>query len=495
MNTTTLADIWATRPVRRRPAKWAGVCAGFGARYNVDPTLIRVAFVIATIFGGAGVLLYLAAIIALPSERSASHDDHEHKTPGNLGLSTGKLVVLVILAVIAVASFGGGRAWNGGGLLGTALLLVGWWLLYQRTPVAPAGTSAKEHESGAHLPGYPPQGPVYPPVYPPTATPAAPAHYGAPGTPQAEQPASSSTAPMAAAGASAATAPTSGSGVPTPESGVATSESGAPTSTPSTPASSPGDPTSSPTEADSPSLEPVERAQTPLLIDSPPTPPAWDPLGVAPFAWDLPEPPVQTPPPSPTAPRSPITPVTTGLAVLVGVAGAALHAMGVDWFTTGRIASMVLLVLGAGLVIAGLRRRPEGAHSSGLLPLGMLAAAVVIVASLVSSTGWKAPAGGIGERTWTPTEQSQLRDDYQLSVGNTILDLRQLPSLERDQTVNINQGIGQIEIFLPENVRVRAECSVGIGDFNCPEGVVGDGDGPVLTINARTGMGNVEMSK
>ena len=46
----------------------AGVCAGLGEYFQVDPTLIRLGFAVLSIFGGAGILLYLIAWIILPEE-------------------------------------------------------------------------------------------------------------------------------------------------------------------------------------------------------------------------------------------------------------------------------------------------------------------------------------------------------------------------------------------------------------------------------------------
>ena len=46
----------------------AGVCAGLAAYFGVDPTLVRLAFALVTVFGGIGVLLYLVAWIVIPEE-------------------------------------------------------------------------------------------------------------------------------------------------------------------------------------------------------------------------------------------------------------------------------------------------------------------------------------------------------------------------------------------------------------------------------------------
>lgn len=46
----------------------AGVCAGLGEYFSVDPTVIRLIFVLATIFGGYGVVAYIILWIILPEE-------------------------------------------------------------------------------------------------------------------------------------------------------------------------------------------------------------------------------------------------------------------------------------------------------------------------------------------------------------------------------------------------------------------------------------------
>jgi phage shock protein C len=46
----------------------AGVCAGLAAYFGVDPTLVRLAFVLLTFFGGLGVLVYLGAWMVIPDE-------------------------------------------------------------------------------------------------------------------------------------------------------------------------------------------------------------------------------------------------------------------------------------------------------------------------------------------------------------------------------------------------------------------------------------------
>jgi phage shock protein C len=46
----------------------AGVCGGLAEYFSVDVTLVRVAFVVLTVLGGAGPLIYLAMWIVVPSQ-------------------------------------------------------------------------------------------------------------------------------------------------------------------------------------------------------------------------------------------------------------------------------------------------------------------------------------------------------------------------------------------------------------------------------------------
>jgi phage shock protein C len=48
----------------------AGVCAGLADYLAVDTTIVRVAFVVFTILGGAGIPAYLACLLLIPEEGS-----------------------------------------------------------------------------------------------------------------------------------------------------------------------------------------------------------------------------------------------------------------------------------------------------------------------------------------------------------------------------------------------------------------------------------------
>ena len=45
----------------------AGVCGGFAEYFKIDPTIVRLIFVVFALLKGAGILLYLIAAIVIPS--------------------------------------------------------------------------------------------------------------------------------------------------------------------------------------------------------------------------------------------------------------------------------------------------------------------------------------------------------------------------------------------------------------------------------------------
>ena len=57
-----------TRLVKSNDKKILGVCGGLGNYFDIDPTVIRIAFLIAFFFLGGGLLLYIILAIAMPSE-------------------------------------------------------------------------------------------------------------------------------------------------------------------------------------------------------------------------------------------------------------------------------------------------------------------------------------------------------------------------------------------------------------------------------------------
>ena len=46
----------------------AGVAGGLGKYFELNPNFFRIGFVVLTLLGGAGILVYLAALLVMPAE-------------------------------------------------------------------------------------------------------------------------------------------------------------------------------------------------------------------------------------------------------------------------------------------------------------------------------------------------------------------------------------------------------------------------------------------
>lgn len=141
----TLKDFWVSRP--RRPLggrKVAGVAAGIGTRYGIDPVLVRVVFATATVFGGVGVCLYVLAWLLFPGEDDEVSPIEALFGRGGSSMFKGFTIALTILLFpLSSWSFAGGW-FSGGGVIGLAILVTMLYLLHRgrgqfNRPVVPVG--------------------------------------------------------------------------------------------------------------------------------------------------------------------------------------------------------------------------------------------------------------------------------------------------------------------------------------------------------------------
>jgi phage shock protein PspC (stress-responsive transcriptional regulator) len=109
----------------------AGVCGGLGRYFGIDPVIFRVGAVALIFLGGAGALLYLAAILLVP--------DEGEQQPGDRNLRQRALAItgIVLLVIAAGAIFSHGPfhfwpAWPLGFLLLFGLAI--WWLATAERP-------------------------------------------------------------------------------------------------------------------------------------------------------------------------------------------------------------------------------------------------------------------------------------------------------------------------------------------------------------------------
>lgn len=90
----------------RADRKIAGVAGGLARHLDIDPLIVRVAFVVLIFFGGAGLILYAAGWLLLP-------DDVGGPAPVNLD-ERSRSAVLIIVGVLALLALLG-DAWGGYG--------------------------------------------------------------------------------------------------------------------------------------------------------------------------------------------------------------------------------------------------------------------------------------------------------------------------------------------------------------------------------------------
>lgn len=549
MTKTSFGDqvqqIWQARPVRLpQQGPIAGVAAGFARRYEIDPVLVRVAFVVSTIFGGAGIVLYLLAWLLLSAAGDQASAAESLVGKGNSSQSQTKTIVLIVALAIAVSTMGPvGVGLGGSGLISFALMLAGWWMLHLRTPNPPPGTTEAfggfAPETGINATGYP--GAVFPQgaprtvgdlYMPPTAvytpytklpdayipeTPAdgatvplrkpatenvavAPEKAAVPAEEDPEAPVGGrADAPATVGDRAVPAAVDSGRIDPSDTVGRAGSDT-AHTDRADSPGNTP-DAKTSPSDGPVPlgkdAPAPV-RAPSPLrptsahpAIIGGPTPPSWDPLGVAPLAWDLPEPPpartIVAPPEK--RPRSRLTPVVIGSAILAAAGAGAAAASGVEWMTPARIAAAALAVIGLGLVLGAFLRR-----GYGLLVLTAPLAGFVLFASAVGPLEFD--QGAMGDHVWAPASAADLAGNYKVTMGSGTLDLRSV-KLTENRTVDVDVRMGEARILLPADMTVRARCTATMAEAVCAEGISGPNTpgAPVLDLNVDVRAGNVEVQR
>jgi phage shock protein PspC (stress-responsive transcriptional regulator) len=99
------------RSLRRRTSDrvLGGVAGGLGDYFNIDPLLIRIAFVALMIFGGAGIVLYVVAWLLIPAEGQEASNVESFL--GRLGLTPRRIAwiafALIVIVLITNMPIGG----------------------------------------------------------------------------------------------------------------------------------------------------------------------------------------------------------------------------------------------------------------------------------------------------------------------------------------------------------------------------------------------------
>ncbi|MGH2984739.1 MAG: PspC domain-containing protein [Solirubrobacterales bacterium] len=150
-----------------------GVAGGLGEYLRVDPTLVRLGFVVAAFFGGLGVLAYLVMAVVVPE------DDGTGKPVSGRRPPTAAIVLLVLAVLVALPGpfwgwgWGHGWWWGFAGPLWIGLLILVGVLAYRAirgrplggpraessVPSEPSASSAAKREAGEAAQGEEPGAP------------------------------------------------------------------------------------------------------------------------------------------------------------------------------------------------------------------------------------------------------------------------------------------------------------------------------------------------
>lgn len=213
------------------------------------------------------------------------------------------------------------------------------------------------------------------------------------------------------------------------------------------------------------------------------------------------------PPPVPKGPRSPVPGVTVAI-LLIGLGVIALGSRYGGWsLDPSTYFAIAVAAVGAALLVTALG--PWQRSKVGLITLGLILSFGLFVSSAVDSRGGFDEAT-FGERSYRPVSAEQVRDSYQVLMGQSTLDLSDLQFSAEDPTeIQINVTMGNFEILVPRDtdVRLYGDATFGsvstFGDREYLDGYypgvgegtdVGDNE-PELILDIDVRFGNAEVSR
>jgi hypothetical protein len=148
--------------------------------------------------------------------------------------------------------------------------------------------------------------------------------------------------------------------------------------------------------------------------------------------------------------------------------------------------AVALCIVGLGFVL--------GAFIGGSWAL--VVPAVLIAGALVVSSVVDIPLeGGIGDRTWRVIDVDDLSSTYELGIGESTLDLRDLRlTAGQDVEVEVHQGIGHMVVIVPTDTTVEIDADVSMGQADVL-GRSDDGGGVEMTrtIQGDPANGSIEL--
>ncbi len=195
--------------------------------------------------------------------------------------------------------------------------------------------------------------------------------------------------------------------------------------------------------------------------------------------------------------RSFITPLTLSILLIGAGIASLLQATGALDVNLTVVLAIATCVVGAALVVSAF---VGGARL--LILVGLL----LVAATSISNTLDVPLRGGIGRHDYHPLQLADLQSRYELGIGDLRLDLRDVPLANRTTVVDAQDGIGELEVFVPSTVRVEVHARAAAGSLmlfgrdngGWPEEDrrAIDGSGPgVLQLDLRVGAGQVTVRR
>jgi phage shock protein PspC (stress-responsive transcriptional regulator) len=135
---------------------------------------------------------------------------------------------------------------------------------------------------------------------------------------------------------------------------------------------------------------------------------------------------------------------------LIAIGGAWAAAAGGE-----TVVAITVIAAGAAILV--------GAFMRPVRWLVLPAVTLALSAGCVSAAGIDLD-GGVGERDYRPTSALDLRDEYELGMGELIVDLRQTDLPAGDVPLAIELGIGAARVIVPEDVCVATDAEIGLGE-------------------------------
>lgn len=149
LSDSVMQQMWQTRPVRLPSkqggnAKVAGVCEGIGIRYQIDPVLIRLFFVVSGVFG-AGIAAYLLAWMCMPRYSVPVSPVEALWTPGHTkDRNHGWWLLIAFLIFSGILGSGATKLFGPASAITYLALLTMWWALHKKQPIPPRGLLTTE---------------------------------------------------------------------------------------------------------------------------------------------------------------------------------------------------------------------------------------------------------------------------------------------------------------------------------------------------------------